>query len=150
MLVRIDASLPRLAACLAAACLVAAAGAPAEGKEPADYRAIDDLGYQADTASAIATLTVMLKDADPQVRWRSARALGNLGDAAAPAAPQLVKLVADADPIVQMHAEIALARIGDKSDATIDALMGKITSEDERVARAAIQAIRSLEVDPSR
>lgn len=115
------------------------------------YQAIDKLGYAEDNIKAAAqTLQAKLTSDDPQVRWRSARALGNLGSPAAAAVPSLVDLLEDKDPVVQLHAAIALARIGDKSEPTVDALVAQVASPDGRVARTAIQALRQLQVDPKR
>ena len=85
-----------------------------------------------------------------QVRWRSARSLGDYGPLAEGAAPALRGLLAANDPIVQYHAAAALGKIGDRSDETIDALVTAATGTDGRVARVAIAALRSLKPDPKR
>src|SRR5262245_65860225 len=44
------------------------------------YTAIDDLGERHEDASqAVPTLVKMLQDRDPQIRWRTARTLGEYG-----------------------------------------------------------------------
>jgi HEAT repeat protein len=93
-------------------------------------------------------LLEFLSDADAQVRWRSARALGDYATHAAAGAPALRQLLTDDDPIVKYHAAVALGKIGDSSGDTIQALVGAATSSDGRVARAAIAALRSLHPDP--
>lgn len=96
----------------------------------------------------MAALTQRLSDPDPNVRWRSARALGKLGPAAKPAAPTLVKRLDDSEPVVQIHATIALARIGDQSDATVAGLAKCARSSDPRVVRTAILALAKLRLEP--
>jgi HEAT repeat protein len=119
------------------------------GAGPNRYTAIDDLGENhRDAAQAVPQLRKLLADSDAQVRWRSARALGDYGDLAVAAAPELRKLAADKDPIVQYHASVSLGRIGDRSDDTVRALVAATTSQDARVARAAIAALRNLKPEP--
>jgi HEAT repeat protein len=92
----------------------------------------------------------LLKSKDPQVRWRTARALGDYGPLAKDAAGDLTLLLKDKDPIVQYHAAIALGKLDDRSDATVNALVDAATSQDARVARAAIAALRNLKPGPER
>ncbi len=81
------------------------------GTGPTRYTAIDDLGERHQGASqVIPQLRKLLADSDAQVRWRSARAIGDFGDLAAAAAPELRKLLADKDPIVQYQAAVALGK----------------------------------------
>lgn len=115
------------------------------------YTAIDDLGERhAHASQVVPGLQKMLQDADPQVRWRTARTLGEYGAQAKEAAPGLRKLLSDKDPIVQYHAAVALGKVADTSDETLDALIGVATSKDARVARAAIAALRNLKPGPKR
>ena len=82
------------------------------GTGPARYTAIDDLGERHQGApQVIPQLRKLLADSDAQVRWRSARAIGDFGDLAAAAAPELRKLLADKDPIVQYQAAVALGKL---------------------------------------
>src|SRR5690606_36335171 len=99
-------------------------------------------------ASVVPLQQDMLTDEDPQVRWRSARALGDYEAQASSSVPALRSLLADSDPIVQYHAAVSLGRIGDKSEATIQALVKTATSPDGRVARASIAALRNLQPEP--
>src|SRR3990170_4183641 len=76
-----------------------------EGTGQERYAAIDDLGQSHhDAVQVVPQLQKLLADTDPQVRWRSARALGDYGPLAQNAAPDLRKLLGDEDPIVQYHA----------------------------------------------
>jgi HEAT repeat protein len=118
------------------------------GEGQARYTAIDDLGeHHTDAAGVVPELQKLLADKDAQVRWRSARALGDYGAQAMGAAPVLRNMLNDSDPIAQYHAAVSLGRIGDKSDETIHALIVSATSNDKRIARAAIAALRALELD---
>ncbi len=121
------------------------------GTGQARYTAIDDLGERATESNLIVPdLIDNLGDDDPQVVWRSARALGDYGEEAVVAAPKLRELLANKDSVLQIHAAVALGKIGDRSDETIDALVTAVTNPDGRVARAAIAALRNLKPDPDR
>jgi HEAT repeat protein len=121
------------------------------GEAQARYTAIDDLGERAaDPELVIPELVKMLSVKDPQVDWRSARAIGDYGDAAISAAPALRELLGKSDPVLEYHAAIALGKIGDKSDETVDALVKAIGSSDMRVSRAAIKAIKNLRPGPQK
>jgi HEAT repeat protein len=125
--------------------LKAAATGPANKR----YAAIDHLGGSHEAAAQVVPqLQKLLRDQDPQVRWRSARALGDYGAQAAAAASDLRTLLKDKDAIVQYHAAIALGKVGDRSEETTQALVDVATSQDPRVARAAVSAIRSLKPGP--
>jgi len=115
------------------------------------YAAIDQLGQnRIGAAEVVPRLQKLLSDTDPQVRWRSARSLGDFEESAQIAAADLRKLLTDHHPVVQYHAAVALGRIGDRSDATVEALVKAATSQDGRVARAAIAALRHLRPGPER
>jgi HEAT repeat protein len=115
------------------------------------YTAIDDLGERHEMAAAVVPkLQQLLRSKDSQVRWRSARALGDYDLLAKGAAADLRALLSDKDPVVQYHAVVALGRVGDKSDETTRALVAAATSKDARVARAAIAALRNLRPGPDR
>jgi HEAT repeat protein len=62
----------------------------------------------------------------------------------------LRELLGKSDPILEYHAAIALGKIGDKSDATVDALVAAIGSNDMRVSRAALSAIKNLQPGPKK
>jgi HEAT repeat protein len=141
----------------AAACAAVAAETATQlqtavsGTGQARYVAIDDLGEShVDASNVVPQLQRLLAEKDTQVRWRSARALGDYGELAKNTAPDLRKLLTDADPVVQYHAAVALGKVGDKSDETTRALVKLATSKDARVARAAIAALRNLKPGPQR
>jgi HEAT repeat protein len=143
-----------LSALITATCCAAPANTTAllksamSGDAQARYTAIDDLGERhMDAAAVVPELQKLLADNDAQIRWRSARALGDYGAQAKGSAPTLRNLLKDSDPIVQYHAAVALGRVGDKSDETVHALIVSATSSDKRIARAAIAALRALELD---
>ena len=95
------------------------------------YTAIDDLGERAgDVTEVVPELEKNLADADPQVVWRSVRALGDYGEEAVSAAPKLAELLKNSDPIMQYHAAFALGKIGDKSEETVDALVAAVGHSD--------------------
>jgi HEAT repeat protein len=122
-----------------------------EGSGKSQLKAIDALGEFHDNASVVVPkLRQLLKNAEPQVRWRSARALGDYGDLAKDAAADLAALLKDKDPVVQYHAAIALGKLEDNSEPVVSALVNAATNKDPRVARAAIAALRILHPGPEK
>src|SRR6185436_18745575 len=100
------------------------------GSGKSQYKAIDGLGERHENASTVVPkLRQLLGSDDEQVRWRSARALGDYGSQAKDSAADLVKLLSDKNPIVDYHAAIALGKIEDRSDATVAALVDLATSK---------------------
>lgn len=108
---------------------------------------IDDLAYEPGNAGA-EELVGYLDSDESQHRWRAARALGVLRHK--PATTKLAALLSDKDPIVQLQAVVALTRIGDASPETVDAIVEKVASEDARVARIALGALRRLKPGPEK
>ncbi len=80
-------------------------------EEPVRLEAIDHLGGHATAAEAVAILTDLLKDKSPVVRAHVARSLGNIGDPAKTAAPELISLLKDPDDTVRRQAVQALVAI---------------------------------------
>lgn len=121
------------------------------GSGKAQLKAIAALGSRHENASSVVPeLRELLKSDEPQVRWHSARAIGEYGSLAKDSAPKLVKLLKDKDRAVQYHAAIALGKVDDKSDDTVSALVEAATSNEPSVARAAIAALRHLKPGPQR
>lgn len=127
------------------------AEAATSGEGQARYVAIDDLGERAAESDMIVPdLIANLDDKDPQVVWRSVRALGDYGEEAVAAGPKVRELLIKGDPILQYHAAITLGKIGDRSEATVDALVEAVGSSDGRVSRAAIEAMKTLKPGPQK
>ena len=115
------------------------------------YTAIDDLGERAaDPEKVVPELVKNLDDKDPQVVWRSVRALGDYGAAAGAAAPKLREMLSQSDPVLQHHVAVALGKVGDRSEATVDALVTAVGSSDGRVSRAAVAALKHLKPGPEK
>lgn len=113
------------------------------------YTAIDDLGERAaDVTEVVPELEKNLADADPQIVWRTARALGDFGEEAVSAAPKLKELLKNSDAVIQYHAAVALGKVGDKSEETVDALVVAVGASDPRVSRAAVAALKELKPGP--
>jgi HEAT repeat protein len=122
-----------------------------QGTGQQQYTAIDDLGERRTSAATVVPkLSQLLASNDAQVRWRTARALGDYGAQAQSALVPLRGLLGDRDPVVQYHAAVALGKLGDRSDETVGALVKAATGKDANVARAAIAALRILEPGPER
>jgi HEAT repeat protein len=68
-------------------------------------------GSAAWAAESVASLSELLGDKSPEVRARAAKALGEIGEPAKPAAPKLVELLKDSDAAVRHQAVKALVAI---------------------------------------
>lgn len=122
--------------------------APAIDKSAAEVDQL--LTGDVDPKAAEALIQKALDAPSPAVRWRAARAAGLRGLSSPTVVAKLQKGVADDNWIVQLHSIAALEETGDKSDATIDALMKAVGSPNERVAGAAINALRELKIEPAK
>jgi len=88
-------------------------------------------------------LAPLLRDADAKVRANTARALANVGAAAA---PELRRAQGDADGAVRAEAALALLRLGETPDP--DALRGAF--DDPELLSEAIDAVAALQLRPLR
>lgn len=107
-----------------------------------------------DTGTAVAgndvsSLVAKLKSDDPQVRWRAARALGQLGPAAASSVDNLIAALSDSDPGVRRNAAQALGLLGDGSEKVLTALMKAIGDVEMANRLAAVNSLRTLATDPA-
>src|ERR1051325_6489760 len=83
----------------------ASTNAPALAPVSARIAAIDTFRARvAKTPEAVDSIRKYLKDSSPQVRTHAARTLGQLGEAARSAVPDLVLLLKDADDTVRRQA----------------------------------------------
>ncbi len=95
------------------------------------FSALEDAG----TAQAAA----ILGHADPRVRARAARRMGEIGSDATDATPDLIKTLADKDRKVRIETANALGLIGD--ERAIDPLIKTMMDSDRKVRRWASKAI---------
>jgi HEAT repeat protein len=93
---------------------------------------------------AVATLRAALADPATPVRRQAALTLGQIGPAAAAAAPELVALLADADESVRCQAAESLGKLGDPAEATVAALAGLLQDASAAVRAAAARALGAL------
>lgn len=124
----------------------------AELDGPNHLEAIDSLARLGPEAKqAVPKLTRLLDSTDNQVRWRSARALGTTGEAAASAVPTLVKHLAasETEAAVRAQSAAALGKIGVKGDDVLNALVVAVGDSEPHVRHAAIQALRRLGPEPT-
>lgn len=100
-------------------------------------------------------------DPEPRVRWHAARAIGLIGEDAIRAIPNLVTLLGDADAVTAAQAAAAIRHIRVDDDRTetppqeaalytaaVEPLVKVTVHPDPRVRRAAMGAIRVLDVAP--
>jgi HEAT repeat protein len=67
-------------------------------------------------------LVINLQGSDPDVRYRAARALSDIGPEAKDAVPVLIKCLKDRSPDVRFEAALALGAIGQAAEAAIPAI----------------------------
>lgn len=113
--------------------------------KPADrYAAADalaDLGYSA--AEAVPALTTALQSDDANLRWRSARALGVIGESSA--AESLAKAAGDTEAVVRAQAIFALGRLKASDEASLKVIVERLSDKEAPVRRAAVRALRMVE-----
>ncbi len=102
-----------------------------------------------DAATAVPALTKALgADYPAEVRWRAARELGNVGQAAEPALGGLIANLKDNDHRVRAYACFALGRIGGAAtQAATPSLVERVTDDNAIVRRAAVDALLALQPD---
>jgi HEAT repeat protein len=110
---------------------------------------------------ALEDILTMTADPEPRVRWHAARAIGLIGEDAIRAVPKLVALLEDADAVTAAQAAAAIRHIRVDDDrsvtppqdaalyaAAVEPLVKVTVHPDPRVRRAAVSAIRVLDVAP--
>jgi HEAT repeat protein/lysophospholipase L1-like esterase len=126
----------------------ARAGVPAlvgvmTGAGEARFRAAEALGLIRD-ASAAPALCGALEDAQGDMRWQAARALGRIGAGALACAPALLEALGDPNADVRMAAARALPRLGVERERLEPALEKLRSDPDGDVRAEAARALRSL------
>jgi HEAT repeat protein len=109
----------------------------------AAVEALTDLGFRA--TPAVPRLIEALKSNDPELRWRSARALGAIGEASSAAA--LYEAAKDAEPGVRAQALFALGRLGVNDKVALETIAAGLADKDVNVRRAAVRALRAADID---
>jgi HEAT repeat protein len=120
------------------------------GRTPEErYAAADalaDLGPQATDAAA--QLVAALDSRDADLRWRAARALGLIGNAKA--AEGLRKHAADENAMVRAQSVYALGRLRAEDQASLAAVIARLTDPDAMVRRASAGALLTIRADRNR
>jgi HEAT repeat protein len=96
---------------------------------------------------AVETLRSTLADPSAAVRRQAAASLGDVGPAAAAAAPELIGLLHDADETVRCQAAESLGKLGGDDPATVTALEGLLQDASSAVQTAAVRALGALQKD---
>ncbi|MCI0358100.1 MAG: HEAT repeat domain-containing protein, partial [Planctomycetaceae bacterium] len=117
------------------------AGSAAEQQAAAD--ALADLGAAA--GPAVPQLLTALESKDVDLRWRAARALGMIGDAKSLDA--LRKHAADTNAGVRAQSIFAIARLRAEDQASLAAVIARLTDPDPAVRRATVTGLRMLKAD---
>jgi HEAT repeat protein len=95
-----------------------------------------------DAKEAVAPLIGLMADPRPEIRRESIIALAEIGEASAPAVPQLIKAMDD--PATQAAATYALAKIGKVPAEAVTAIRSHVDSPDQVVSIASIWALVTL------
>ncbi len=116
--------------------------------EPLVLSLEDDLVWEASVKrlarmgrAAAKPLIAALKSKNFEVRWRSAQALGEIGDPHA--VESLALLLKDAKDVVREEAAVALGKIGD--GRAVEHLRAALKDEDRLVRKAVAKALRRIE-----
>src|SRR5205823_4227922 len=97
-------------------------------------------------AAAVPPLIDVLNGDDEDVRRLAALALGEIGPAARPAIPSLIKaLRADKDYRVRFHAAEALGRMGPEAKVAIPALREALKDDRPEVSNAAAETLKKID-----
>ncbi len=108
--------------------------------------ALADLGYRAGAATP--QLVLALDSPDAELRWRAARALGLIGNAKA--ADGLRKHAADENAMVRAQSVYALGRMRVEDEASLKAVVARLTDPEAIVRRASVSALLALKADRSK
>jgi HEAT repeat protein len=121
--------------------LAAGLNAPQPQQQYAAADALADLGAAA--KPAVPALIAALSHQDAELRWRAARALGTIGDAAALDA--LRKACDDAEATVRAQAIFALGRLKAADEPSLRVIVARLSDKEAQVRRAAVRALRMIE-----
>ncbi|HBL18476.1 MAG: hypothetical protein A2X36_10810 [Elusimicrobia bacterium GWA2_69_24] len=91
---------------------------------------------------------VLLRNSDHQIRREAARALGDLGPAAAGCAPALARALKDADIQTRRNAALALSKIGATAASELRRLLGALKDPDVQTRRHVAMALCALKPLP--
>jgi HEAT repeat protein len=123
--------------------LVRASGDPDESVREWSVSALEEMGSP--DVGLVMQLLSLLNNPDENVGYWTATLLGRLGESAAPASAKLGEVVAGDLPIgVRQRAAWALQQIGPAAKDVLSQLLRAAESDDPRLARLAISAIRAV------
>src|SRR5262249_53530142 len=98
--------------------------------------------------TALPQIEGLLKDADPEVRAKAARALWHIDRNAKRAVPALAEMLFDKDPAVARRAAVYLGAIGPEAKPASDKLRKLIAEAEPNVRIAAAKALWRIEGQP--
>jgi HEAT repeat protein len=87
-----------------------------------------------------------IHDADPKLRLKAVRALGNVGPHHPQAIPALTEALADADGNVRAQASLALLKSGPRAKSAVPALQAASQDSDPSVRKCAADALKKIGV----
>jgi HEAT repeat protein len=112
------------------------------------YRIREENAMPPESAARVKTLTRRLHDPDFVVRFHAGIRLGELGPAAGPAVPALLKLLRGDVVHDRRLAAVTLGRIGHRAAAALPALRRALRDADATVRRFAADALAEIEQAP--
>jgi HEAT repeat protein len=92
----------------------------------------------------LSALTTALQSSDPNLRWHAASVLGDLGQQAASAVPNLILALQDPDPQVRLYAALALGNMQKAAKPAIPSLIAALHDQDPYVRIYVPTALRKI------
>jgi HEAT repeat protein len=106
---------------------------------------VDPSWPKLDIKTALPALIAALQDSEPNVRWWSAQAIGEIGPDAESAVPELITLLSNPDEGSRNSACIALRGIGPAAKTALPVLRNSLSDPSKDVRRFAELAIKSIQ-----
>lgn len=97
---------------------------------------------------SVPALTDLLERGGPDLQWRAAKSLGQIGPRAKDAVPQLRRTLQSPDNEVRIESIDALWRISRDPNPVAAALVGELSTDDRQVRRRAAQLLIGIELLP--
>ena len=92
----------------------------------------------------ITKLLALLQDEDPEVRWRAARALGELGNSSETIVSTLLAQLQNKNSEVRWKATRALGELGNSSETVLKSLLARLEDNDSELRCSAARVLGNL------
>ncbi len=109
--------------------------------------AVTRLGPNA-PSKVVPALSKIMTMADPESRWRAARALAAIGPGASESVPSLIEGLKHSDPLVRAYSAHALGKMGDAAKEAVGELVKRAVDKNRLVRREAREALLAINAPP--